>query len=117
MRDIAGGGVMIKGRIVAESYGPGGVVSEVVRRQYVAATPVRLTQGGTRRYTEPADRRGVTVRSGCDGAARPAVTVAEAATQNSTTITIEIGGAAVHAVAGVSSAWLRDVLRAVRVAT
>jgi hypothetical protein len=42
--------------------------------------------------------------------------LAEAATRNSTTITIEIGGTVVRVAAGVDPVWLRDVLRAVRAA-
>jgi transposase len=83
-----------KGRIVAESFAPGAVVSEVARRHDIS-TPVRVAHGGAHRFAEPAGRRGASVAA----------------------ITIEIGGAVVRAARGVDLGWLRDMLRAVKAAT
>jgi transposase len=105
-----------KGRIVAESYAPGAVVSEVARRHEIS--PQHLF--GWRKAARagllilPADETPMfvpVVRELCeDGAATAAAT-------GSGAITIEIAGAMVRAERGVDLGWLRDVLRAVKAAT
>jgi transposase len=105
----------VKGRIVAESYASGAVVSEVARRHGISPQHLfawrKVARAGL--LSLPADEAPLFVPVVTEQ--RPAA--AEAATRSSTTITIEIGGAVVHAAAGVDPAWLRDVLRAVRAAT
>ena len=103
----------VKGRIVAASYAPGAVVSEVARRHGISPQHLfgwrKAARAGL--LSLPAEEAPLFV---------PVVTeprLAEAATRNSTTITIEIGGAVVRAAAGVDPVWLREVLRAVRAAT
>jgi transposase len=107
----------IKGRIVAESYAPGAVVSEVARRHGISPQHLFAWRKAARAglLSLPADEAPLFVPVVTE--LRPARTAAEATTQSSTTITIEIGGAVVRAAAGVDPAWLRDVLRAVRAAT
>ena len=107
----------IKGRIVAESYAPGAVVSEVARRHGIPPQHLFAWRKAARAglLSLPADEAPLFVPVVTE--LRPARTAAEATTQSSTTITIEIGGAVVRAAAGVDPAWLRDVLRAVRAAT
>jgi transposase len=104
-----------KGRIVAESYAPGAVVSEVARRHEIS--PQHLF--GWRKAARagllilPADETPMFVPVvrvlGEDGAATAAT--------GSGAITIEIAGAVVRAERGVDLGWLRDVLRAVKAAT
>jgi len=105
-----------KGRIVAESYGPGAVVSEVARRHDISAQHLfawrKAARGGL--LSLPADEAPQFV---------PVVTelrhdgVMSGASQGCAAITIEIGGAVVRAAPGVDPAWLREVLRAVKAAT
>jgi len=102
----------VKGRIVAASYAPGAVVSEVARRHGISPQHLfgwrKAARAGL--LSLPAEEAPLFV---------PVVTeprLAEAATRNSTTITIEIGGAVVRVAAGIDPVWLRDVLRAVRAA-
>ena len=106
-----------KGQIVAESYAPGAVVSEVARRHDISPQHLFAWRKAARAgvLSLPADEAPlfVPVVTGPRGA-EPGM---EAATRGPTTITIEIGGAVVRAAAGVDPAWLRDVLRAVRAAT
>ena len=108
----------VKGRIVAESYAPGAVVSEVARRHGISPQHLFVWRKAARAgvLSLPAD--------GAPPLFVPVVTelrgagaAAEAAARSSTTISIEVGGAVVRAAAGVDPAWLRDVLRAVRAAT
>ena len=106
-----------KGRIVAESYAPGAVVSEVARRhgispQHLFAWRKAARAGG---LSLPADAAPLLVPVVTE--LRPAGAAAEAVTRTPTTISIEIGGAVVRAAAGVDPAWLRDVMRAVKAAT
>jgi transposase len=107
----------IKGRIVAESYAPGAVVSEVARRHGISPQHLfawrKAARAGLLRL--PADEVPLFVPVVTEQ--RAAGTTAEAATWSSTTITIEIGGAVVRAATRVDPVWLRDVLRAVRAAT
>jgi transposase len=107
----------VKGRIVAESYGPDAVVSEVARRHGISPQHLFAWRKAARAglLSLPAEEAPLFVPVVTD--LRPALTAAEAATRTSTTITIEIGGAVVRAAAGVDPTWLRDVLRAVKAAT
>ena len=108
----------VKGRIVAESYAPGAVVSEVARRHGISPQHLFAWRKAARAglLSLPADKAPLFVPVVTE--LRRAGTAAEAATRSSTTITIEIGGAVVRVAAGVVDlAWLRDVLRAVRAAT
>lgn len=105
-----------KGRIVAESYAPGAVVSEVARRHDITPQHLFAWRKAARagRLTLPAEEALMFV---------PVVTTirevgaAEAATNGPGSIVIEIAGAAVRAQRGVDLGWLRDVLRAVKAAT
>jgi transposase len=106
-----------KGRIVAESYAPGAVVSEVARRHDISPQHLFAWRKAARAglLSLPADEVPMFV---------PVVTklqrdgmTAAASAHGATTITIEIGGAVVRAASGVDPAWLRDVLRAVKAAT
>jgi transposase len=106
-----------KGRLVAESYAPGAVVSEVARRHDMSPQHLFAWRKAARAglLTLPADGAPMfvpVVREICaDGAATGVgVTVSGA-------ITIEIAGAVVRAEKGVDLGWLRDVLRAVKAAT
>ena len=106
-----------KGRIVAESYAPGAVVSEVARRHDISAQHLFAWRKAARTglLSLPSDEAPLFVRvvtelrhdGGSSGASA----------QGSATIAIEIGGAVVRAAPGVDLAWLRDVLRAVKAAT
>jgi len=105
-----------KGRIVAESYAPGAIVSEVARRHGISPQHLFAWRKAARAgvLSLPADEAPLFVpveTKLCAAGAR------EAATRTSTTITIEIGGVVVRVAAGVDPAWLRDVLRAVKAAT
>ena len=105
-----------KGRIVAESFAPGAVVSEVARRHDITPQHLfawrKVARAG--RLTLPAEEAPMFV---------PVVTTirevgaAEAATNGPGSIVIEIAGARVRAQRGVDLGWLRDVLRAVKAAT
>jgi transposase len=107
-----------KERIVAESYGPGAVVSEVARRHGMSPQHLfgwrKAARAGL--LTLPADGAPMFVpvvrEVGHDGGAALA-----AAANGSGAITIEIAGAVVRAEPGVDLGWLRDVLRAVKAAT
>ena len=106
-----------KGQIVAESYAPGAVVSEVARRHDISPQHLfgwrKAARAGV--LSLPADEAPLFVPVVTEP--RGAGPRTEAAMRSPTTITIEIGGAVVRAAAGVDLAWLRDVLRAVRAAT
>jgi transposase len=103
-----------KGRIVAQSFAPGAVVSEVARRHEL--TPQHLfvwrkaARGG--RLALPAEDAPcfVPVVVGPQNVARTTKPAAGS-------ITIEIADAVVRAERGVDVGWLADVLRAVRAAT
>jgi transposase len=102
-----------KGRIVAESYAPGAVASEVARRHEITSQHLFAWRKAARqgRLVLPADAVPMFV---------PVVTAlpgAAAAAKPSGSIAIEIGGAVVRAEPGVDLGWLRDVLRAVKAAT
>ena len=105
----------VKGRIVAESFAPGAVVSEVARQHDISPQHLfawrKAARGGL--LSLPAEAAPLFVpvvtewrgEGGMRGADSPGV------------ISIEIGGAVVRAARGVDPAWLRDVLRAVKAAT
>ena len=104
-----------KGRIVAESYAPGAVASEVARRHDISPQHLFVWRKAARAglLSLPADEAPAFV---------PVVSVigheppATSAGGDPGGITIEIGGAVVRAGKGVDPDWLRDVLRAVRAA-
>ena len=104
-----------KGRIVAESYAPGAVVSEVARRHDITPQHLFAWRKAARagRLTLPAEEAPMFV---------PVVTTirevgAADAANGPGSIVIEIAGARVRAQRGVDLGWLRDVLRAVKAAT
>jgi transposase len=105
-----------KGRIVAESYAPGAVVSEVARRHDISPQHLFAWRKAARAglLTLPAEAAAmfvpVVTEGRYDGAAAAGV-------NGSAGITIEIGGAVVRAEPGIDPGWLRDVLRAVKAAT
>ena len=102
-----------KGRVVAESYAPGTVVSEVARRHDI--TPQHLfawrKAARTGRLVLPAEAAPMFV---------PVVAATErngAVTDQAGSIAIEIAGVVIRVERGVDVGWLRDVLRAVKAAT
>ena len=104
-----------KGRIVAESYAPGAVASEVARRHEITPQHLFAWRKAARagRLTLPAEETPIFV---------PVVTttreaVAGASANRPGSIVIEIAGAVVRAERGVDLGWLRDVLRSVKAAT
>jgi transposase len=100
-----------KGRIVAESYEAGAIVSEVARRHDI--TPQQLfawrKAARTSHLTLPAQEAPMVV---------PAMTVTpeDVATNMAGSIVIEIGGVTIRAQRGIDLAWLRDVLKVVKAA-
>ena len=104
-----------KGRIVAESYAPGAVASEVARRHEITPQHLFAWRKAARagRLTLPAEETPMFV---------PVVTTTRAAVAGALanrpgSIVIEIAGAVVRAEKGVDFGWLRDVLRTVKAAT
>jgi len=107
----------VKGRIVAESYAPGAVVSDVARRHGIAPQHLFVWRKAARSgvLSLPADEAPLFVPVVTElGGARPGK---ESAGRGSTPISIEIGSMVVRVAVGVDPVWLRDVLRAVRTAT
>jgi transposase len=108
--------VEAKGRVVAESYAPGAVVSEVARRHDIAPQHLFAWRKAARSgqlvlpvdTTTPVFVPVITANVERDAAG---------STANRGTIVIEIGGAVVRAEPGIDVVWLRDVLRAVKAAT
>jgi transposase len=108
-----------KGRIVAESYAAGAVVSEVARRheitpQHLFAWRKAARAGGVSLPALAAEQAPTFVpiiTASCE------VGAASAPANRPGSIVIEIAGATVRAERGVDLGWLRDVLRAVRAAT
>jgi transposase len=103
-----------KGRIVAESYAPGAIVSEVARRHDISPQHLFAWRKAARAgaLSLPADTAPLFV---------PVVTdlhhdgvMPAAVADGSGGITIEIAGAVVRAAPGADPAWLRDELRAVK---
>ena len=109
--------VEAKGRMVAESYAPGAVVSEVARRHDISPQHLFAWRKAARAglLTLPAEQAPLFVpivsELQQDGAA------ARATAPGCASITIEIAGAIIRATDGVDAAWLCDVLRAVKAAT
>ena len=101
-----------KGRIVAESYAPGAVVSEVARRHEMSPQHLFAWRQAAHagRLTLPAEEAPMFVP------VVPAIREVGAGSGNGS-IVIEIAGAVVRAERGVDLGWLRDVLRAVKAAT
>jgi transposase len=103
-----------KGRIVAESFAAGAVVSEVARRHDISPQHLFAWRKAARSglLSLPADDAPmfipVVTEHRPDGVTTP--------TPAREGITIEIGGVVVHAAHGVDLVWLRDVLRAVKAA-
>jgi len=103
-----------KGRIVAESFAAGAVVSEVARRhdlmpQHLFAWRKAAREG---RLVLPAEEGSPFVPVVVERQA-----VARSGKSGGAAVTIELGGAVVRAEAGVDAAWLTQVLRAVKAAT
>ena len=107
----------VKGRVVAESYAPGAVVSEVARRHGISPQHLFVWRKAARSgvLTLPADEAPLFVPMVTE--LRGSGPGTEAAARSSAMISIEIGGAVVRVAVGADPAWLRDVLRAVRAAT
>jgi transposase len=104
-----------KGRVVAESYEPGAVVSEVARRHDISPQHLFAWRKAARagRLVLPAAEPPIfvpVVTATCEPGAAGAVT------HRAGSIAIEIAGAVVRADPGVDLGWLRDVLRAVKAA-
>jgi len=104
----------VKGRIVAESFAPGAVVSEVARRHEMTPQHLclwrRAARAGLLPFSSDAGLEFVPVVTEM----RSEGTLAVAPAGGSAEVLIEIGGATVRAAPGVELGWLRDVLRAVR---
>ena len=104
-----------KGRIVAESFAPGAVASEVARRHEITSQHLFAWRKAARqgRLVLPEDATPLFV---------PVVTAplphaAAAKPSGAGSIAIEIAGVVVRAEPGVDLVFLRDVLRAVKAAT
>ena len=106
----------VKGRVVAESYAPGAVVSEVARRHDLSPQQLFAWRKAARAglLSLPAEEAPlfvpVVTEPRRNGAMAPAIG------DDAGVVTIEIGGAVVRAARGVDPSWLRDVLRAVKAA-
>jgi transposase len=105
-----------KGHVVAESYEPGAVVSEVARRHDISPQHLFEWRKAARagRLVLPAAAPSmfvpvVTAAADPDGA--------NLVGKQTGLIVIEIAGAVVRVEAGIDLGWLRDVLRAVKAAT
>jgi transposase len=104
-----------KGRIVAESFAPGAVVSEVARRHDICPQHLFVWRKAARAgvLSLPAEAAPLFVPVVTDSRGKGGTTAAD----GPGVITIEIGGAMVRVARGADPAWLRDVLRAVKAAT
>jgi transposase len=102
-----------KGRIVAESYAPGAVVSEVARRHEITPQHLFAWRQAARagRLALPAEEAALFVPV----VVAPQKTVM-AAKPAAASIAIEIASVVVRAERGVDIGWLVDVLRAVKAA-
>jgi transposase len=103
----------MKGRMVAESYAAGAVVSEVARRHDISPQHLFAWRKAARAglLSLPADEARLLVTQPRQDGATAAVV------DGSGGIAIEIGGVVVPAARGVDPAWLRDVPRAVKATT
>jgi transposase len=108
-----------KGRIVAESYAPGAVVSEVARRHDISPQHLFAWRKAARSglLSLPADEAPLFVPVVTEVRHDGVMSVASDQGCPCPAITIEIGGAVVRVAPGVDFAWLRDLLRAVKAAT
>jgi transposase len=99
-----------KGRIVAESFAPGAVVSEVARRHEISPQHLFGWRKAARngRLALPADAATMFVPVVMAGR-KPA-----AAQPSAPSITIETAGVVVRVECGVDVGWLAEVLRAVK---
>jgi transposase len=106
----------VKGQVVAESYEPCAVVSEVARRHDIAPQHLfawrRAARAGHLVLPATGSPMFVPVVTAVDGPDAARTTAHRVGS-----IVIEIAGAAVRAAPGVDLGWLRDVLRAVKAAT
>ena len=104
-----------KGRIVAESYAPGAVSSEVARRHEITSQHLFAWRKAARqgRLVLPADAMPLFVP--IVTAVREPDVAAKASLPGS--IAIEIAGAVVRVEPGVDLGFLREVVRAVKAAT
>jgi transposase len=104
-----------KGRIVAESYAPGAVTSEIARRHEITSQHLFAWRKAARegRVLLPAE----TVPAFVPVVTAPPAGTGGAQSDSARAITIEIGGVVVRAEPGVDLRLLRDVLRAVKAAT
>ncbi len=105
----------LKARIVAESFAPGAVMSDVARRHGLSSQHLSAWRRAARAglLSLPAEAGPLFV---------PVVTEARGAggmagADSPGVVTIEIGSAVVRAAPGADPAWLRDVLRAMKAAT
>lgn len=107
----------VKGRVVADSYALGAVVSEVARRHDISPQQLFAWRKAARAglLSLPAEEAPLFVPVVTEPRRTDAMTAAIA--DGACVITIEIGGAVVRAARGVDPLWLRDVLRAVKAAT
>jgi transposase len=105
-----------KGRIIAESFAPGAVVSEVARRHEISPQQLfawrKAARSGLLTLPSEAALQVVPVVTEVRDDAMSAM-----AASGSAAVAIEIGGAIVRAAPGVDLGWLRDVLRVVKAAT
>ena|ERR1017187_353323 len=104
-----------KGRIVAESYAPGAIVSEVARRHEMS--PQHLFA-----WRKAARAGGLPLPVDADPMFVPIVTTMPAMgmaarSMTSGSITIEVAGAIVRGEPGADLRWLANVLRAVKAST
>ena len=109
-----------KARIVAESYESGDPVSRVARRHALTAQQLFGWRRAARRATEEASAKGLDFAPVVVDAAALCVdgpTATTARADQATTIEIALGIATVRFAAGIDSATLVAVLRAVRAAT
>ena len=103
-----------KGRVVAESYAPGAIVSEVARRNEMSPQHLFGWRKAARegRLALPADEAPLFVPI-VVASQKTGVSPKSAAPS----ITIEIAGIVVRAERGVDAGWLAEVLRAVKAMT
>ena len=96
-----------KGRIVAESFTPGAVVSEVARRHEISPQHLFAWRKAARRgqLALPGDEAAVFV---------PVMMAAQKPVATTPSITIESAGIVVRAECGVDVGWLAAVLRVVK---
>src|SRR4029450_748450 len=96
-----------KGRIVAESFAPGAVVSDVARRHEISPQHLFAWRKAARRgqLALPADEAAVFV---------PVMMAAQKPVATTPSITIETAGIVVRAECGVDVGWLAAVLRVVK---